>query len=88
MECLKCSPYVAASDKSLLAWVKLVKIADDMGAFLPYDDPGKIPTPSDSRGKLMLKNFEKELISWKRETSSDIMRGSHRYRIAICGVSS
>ena len=88
MERLESSPYAAASDESLIAWVKLVKIAEDIGTVLSYDDPANIPTPSNPRGKILLKNFQKELDSWRRETSSDLANGSLSPRIRTCCVSS
>ena len=88
MECLKSSSHAAASDQSLVAWVKLVKIAEEMGTLLSYDDPGNIPTASDSRGKLLLKNFKRDLTSWERDTSSNVMNGNLQYRVPMYRESS
>ena len=76
MEWLESSSCAAPTDRSLVAWARLVNIAEHIGTLLSYDDTANIPTLSNPRGNLLLKNFEKELRSWRRETSSDIVNGN------------
>jgi hypothetical protein len=84
LECLEGSQYSPSSVEMLVAWVKLVKIAEDISACMSYDDPVNIPTPSDSRGRLMLKIFEKELNSWRQESSANSMNGIPLHRVQAC----
>ena len=61
---LERSPNAVPSDRTLLAWVKLIMIAEEISNSLAYDDPGGIASISELRTQLMLKDFNKRLESW------------------------
>jgi hypothetical protein len=58
-------------DRSLIAWVKLLKITEDLVASLSLDDPSNMADLSESRVQIMITGFEKELEAWRRTFQPD-----------------
>lgn len=58
------APGALPSDSTLLAWVRLLMIAEEISVAFCYDDPGAIASITDTRNQLMLKEFERKLSSW------------------------
>jgi hypothetical protein len=73
-ECLavleKCADPI---DANLTAWVRLVIIADEITMSFCYDDPGGIASLADIRTQMMLKDFDSQLASWRRDLSADAL---------------
>lgn len=63
-EYLERSPTAVPSDRTLVGWVKLIMIAEEIGNSFSYDDPGSIAALSELRTQLMLKDFNKRLDNW------------------------
>lgn len=70
---LEKSSQTRASDGTLIAWVRLVMIAEEICACLAYDDPGSVASLADLRTQLMLRDFQKRLSAWW-EQSADLTR--------------
>ena len=64
VEYMERSPEAVASDRTLVAWVKLIMIGEEISNSLAYDDPGGIATISELRTQLMLKDYNKRLENW------------------------
>jgi hypothetical protein len=69
------SPLALPSDKSLVAWVKLMHISEEIGTSFSFDDPGNMVALSESRAPLLLRGFEKSLGIWRRQFDSEGMHG-------------
>ncbi|KAK3705705.1 hypothetical protein LTR37_013148 [Vermiconidia calcicola] len=76
LEYLERSPNAAPSDRSLVAWVKLTIIGEEISSALSYDDPGGIATLADLKTQLMLKEFEGKLSDWFTSTPESDMNDS------------
>lgn len=76
-ECMEVldSSCAAKSDKLLFAWVKLLKITEEIGTSFSFDDIGSIGSLSEYRIQVLLKSFEKALNAWERDLPSDVMNG-------------
>ncbi len=65
----------STANKSLIAWVKLLKITEEIGTTFSFDDLDNIANLSEYRVQLMLKSFEKAFAVWERELPPDVMNG-------------
>lgn len=59
------------SDKSLCQWVKLQRLADDLGTQISPDDASHIDT-SDQKIQYALKGFERQMSEWGKQKSAEI----------------
>lgn len=64
------------SDRTVVAWVKLVMIQDEIGTSFAYDDPGGTACITELRTQIMLKDFERRLTEWWTSTPEVDMTGS------------
>ena len=64
------------SDRTVVAWVKLIMIQDEIGISFAYDDPGGIACITELRTQIMLKDFERRLTDWWTGTPEVDMTGS------------
>ena len=76
VEYLECSRGAVPTDRTVVAWVKLIIIQDEIGTSFAYDDPGGIASITELRVQLMLKDFEKRLTNWWTSTPEADMTGS------------
>lgn len=58
------APDAAASDSALVAWVRLIMIAEEISAAFSLDDLGDIASIVDLRTQMMLKDFRTRLDAW------------------------
>lgn len=58
------SPNAIPTDRTLVAWVRLIMIAEEISSSWCYDDPGGIASITELRTQLMMKDFDKRLTSW------------------------
>lgn len=58
------APDAADSDSALIAWVRLIMIAEEISAAFSLDDLGDIASIADLRTQLMLKDFRSRLDAW------------------------
>lgn len=58
------SPNAIPTDRTLVAWVRLIMIAEEISTSWCYDDPGGIASITELRTQLMMKDFEKRLTAW------------------------
>ncbi|KAH0613496.1 uncharacterized protein H6S33_005382 [Morchella sextelata] len=82
LEVLESSPQAAASDKAFCQWVKLQKIADEIGIGFAFDDPNANVTIDDQRVQFSLKGFAKQLEDWKSKCPQDIWEGAKSLQLA------
>jgi hypothetical protein len=71
VEVLWHNPNASRFDKSLIAWVKLLKISEDLVISLSLDDPSNMADLSESRVQIMINGFEKELEAWRTSFQLD-----------------
>ncbi len=71
LDVLSNNPAVTESDRRLIAWVRLLKITDEIGTSFSFDDPENMPSIAESRVQIMITGFEKRLEAWKTEYNSD-----------------
>ena len=64
------------SDRTVVAWVKLIMIQDEIGTSFAYDDPGGIACITELRTQIMLKDFERRLTDWWTGTPEVDVTGS------------
>lgn len=68
---LERSPSVLTTDRTLVAWVKLAMIAEEISISFSYDDAGSIASITELRTQLMLTDFEKRLAAWYADVPQD-----------------
>lgn len=73
---LEVSRDAVPSDRTVVAWVKLIMIQDEIGNSFAYDDPGGIACITELRTQLMLKDFERRLTDWWTTTPEIDMTGT------------
>jgi len=61
---LERAPDAIPSDRTVVAWVRLIMIAEEISVSFSFDDPGGIASISELRTQMMLKDFEKRLTQW------------------------
>ena len=59
------------SDKSLCQWVKLQRLADELGTQISTDDAAHIDI-SDQKIQYALKGFERQMNEWVKQKSAEI----------------
>lgn len=59
------------SDKVFCQWVRLQKLADDLGAQISTDEISQTDI-SDQKTQYALKGFEKQLVDWEKQKSVEI----------------
>lgn len=59
------------SDKNLCQWVKLQRLADDLGTQISTDDASHIDI-SDQKIQYALKGFERQMNEWWKQKSAEI----------------
>lgn len=59
------------SDKSLCRWVKLQRLADDLGTQISTDDASHIDI-SDQKIQYALKGFERQMNEWRKQRSAEV----------------
>ncbi|KAK5125056.1 hypothetical protein LTR85_001247 [Meristemomyces frigidus] len=64
------------SDRTLLAWVRLIMLGEEISTSFSYDDPGGIAGISEIRTQMMLKDFERRLAAWLKSTPEIDLNGS------------
>ncbi|KAF2772393.1 hypothetical protein EJ03DRAFT_307426, partial [Teratosphaeria nubilosa] len=58
-------------DRTVVAWVKLIMIAEEISTALCFDDPGGIACITELRTQIMLQDFEKRLTAWFTRTPAE-----------------
>lgn len=73
-ECLRDlekSPEAFSSDKVFCQWVRLQKLADDLGAQISTDEISQTDI-TDQKIQYALKGFERQLVDWEKQKSVEI----------------
>lgn len=76
VEVLESSPEAAPSDKVLCQWVKLQKIAEEIGIGFAFDDPNATVSIDDARVQFSLKGFARQLEEWKLKCPPEALHGT------------
>lgn len=64
LEYLERSPDTVPSDRTLVAWSRLIMLGDEICTSFCYDDPGGVASISELKTQLMLKDFNAKTESW------------------------
>lgn len=75
VEVLESSPEAAPSDKVLCQWVKLQKIAEEIGIGFAFDDPNATVSIDDTRVQFSLKGFARQLEEWRSKCPPEAFHG-------------
>ena len=62
------SPEAVTGDRVLVAWARLLVIADKIGSAFCFDDPGAMASLFDLKTQLMTTSFKKRLSDWQRSS--------------------
>jgi hypothetical protein len=65
LEAVAKNPRALKLDKYLVSWVRLVKIAEELGSSLSFDDPSNMVDLAEPSVQLKVTGFEKLLEAWK-----------------------
>jgi hypothetical protein len=68
LEHLEQAPDALRSDRTVVAWVKVTMIAEEISTSFSFDDPGGVASISELRTQLMLKDFSARLTAWYTNT--------------------
>lgn len=71
-------PKATQQDRYLVTWVKLLRITEELGTSLSFDDPSNMADLSEPSVQLKVASFEKTLEAWKKACEPDI-NGLHLY---------
>ena len=84
LEVLERSSDSIPSDRTLVAWAKLIVLGDEINASFCYDDPGGVASISDLSTQLMLKDFNGRLERWNMSVSeADMTKTLHMMYYSI-----
>ncbi|EEP76831.1 predicted protein [Uncinocarpus reesii 1704] len=72
IEMLESDPDALPSDQTIIQWVKLAHIGEDICFHFSMDDPTISVNITDPKIQYALKGFERQLEDWRREVPSDI----------------
>ncbi|KAH9834686.1 GAL4-like Zn(II)2Cys6 (or C6 zinc) binuclear cluster DNA-binding domain [Teratosphaeria destructans] len=59
------------SDRTVVAWVKLIMIAEEISTAFCFDDPGGLARITELRTQIMIQDFEKRLTAWFTSTPAE-----------------
>lgn len=76
IEVLENSPEAEPSDKTLCQWVKLQKIAEEVGIGFAFDDPNADISIDDLRIQFTLKGFARQLEEWRSKCPKEVWQGT------------
>lgn len=76
VEVLENSPEAAPTDKVLCQWIKLQKIAEEVGIGFAFDDPNANVSIDDTRIQFSLKGFARQLEEWKSKCPPAALHGT------------
>ena len=62
-------------DKELVAWVRLLKITEEMAVSLSFDDPSNMADMLEPRVLLLVTGFERALETWKKTHEPECTNG-------------
>ena len=63
---LEQSPDALPGDHILIAWTRLLMIADEIGSAFAFDDPGGMASIFDVKTQLMMDSFKRRLSEWRQ----------------------
>lgn len=75
VEFIEKSADAAPTDRRLVEWVKIQRIAEEAGTAFAFDDPSATVSLMEPRVQFTLKGFEKQLEDWKRRLAPGAMNG-------------
>lgn len=77
VEVLENSPDAAPSDRVLCQWVKLQKIAEEIGIGFAFDDPNAVISIEDASVQFSLNGFASQLEEWKSKCPPEALHGTN-----------
>lgn len=77
VEVLENSPDAVPSDRVLCQWVKLQKIAEEIGIGFAFDDPNATVYIEDAPVQFSLKGFARQLEEWKSKCPPEVLHGTN-----------
>lgn len=76
IEVLESSPEASPTDRNLCQWVKLQKIAEEVGIGFAFDDPNANVSIDDERVQFSLKGFARQLEEWRSKCPKEDWQGT------------
>ena len=71
LDFLNTSPEALPSDSVLIEWVRLQRLADDVGNQISVDDSSSLGI-SDVKTQYALKGFERQMKDWEKQASKQV----------------
>lgn len=72
LESVANNPRATRLDKNLVIWVRLLKIAEEIGTSHSFDDPSNMADIAEPSVQLKIASFQKSLEAWKRDSGPEI----------------
>jgi hypothetical protein len=72
LEVVASNPRASKLDKYLVSWVRLMKITEDLGSSLSFEDPSNMADLAEPSVQLKVTGFEKLLEAWKKTSEPDV----------------
>ncbi|CZR59172.1 uncharacterized protein PAC_09064 [Phialocephala subalpina] len=72
LESLGQLPQASKSDNILAAWVRILKITEEVGASFAFDEPSNMADLSESRVQLTMTALQKSTEAWRRDLLPDV----------------
>ena len=87
LDSLANNPNASQTDKYLVSWIRLIRISEEIGLALGFEDVSSMANLSEPRTQIVMSGLQKTLQSWKVLVGSDV-NGMYRLFIgAIADVS-
>jgi hypothetical protein len=72
LEVVASNPRASQVDKYLVSWIRLTKIAEEIGSSLGFDDPSNMADIAEPSVQLKIAGFERSLEAWKKACDADM----------------
>lgn len=72
LESLEQHPLASKHDHRLAAWVRILKITEEVGTSFAFDEPSNMADLSESRVQLTMTALQKSAEAWRRDLLPDI----------------
>ncbi|KAL8810551.1 MAG: hypothetical protein Q9200_002497 [Gallowayella weberi] len=85
LELLSTSPEALSSDPMLLEWVRLQRLADEVGNQISIDESSSLGS-SDVKTQYALKGFERQMNDWEKQASKQVTSSSLTFNFHVANL--
>lgn len=87
LDSLANNPNASQTDKYLVSWIRLIRISEEIGLALGFEDVSSMANLSEPRTQIVMSGLQKTLQSWKVLVGSDVNGMCRLFIGAIADVS-